>query len=397
MITTRREFLKSCTTSAAAVSIGMALPPFIEASPLQSSSDAKPLAKKVFLKRLDSAREKMKQEKFNCSIVTPGNNLYYLTGVRTWRSERLIALILPSDKDAIVVCPAFEEERIRSLSVIDDIRTWEEYENPYSLVENALREIGAIKGVIGVGPRMWYNTYDNLTKVAPDAKFRNGEIIVGNMRLIKSTHEINFLREAVAITERRIKNGFETITAGITEREFSRQIGGGLVQFGPTAAIPHAPAGDRKLMKDDVILVDTGDRVHGYTSDISRTVVFGKASNKIEKVWNIVRRAQTAGINAAKPGVTAESVDMAARRVIEDSGYGKYFTHRLGHGIGLDGHEEPYLVRGSNLVLKPGMACTIEPGIYLPGEFGVRLEDDVVITENGCEVMSHRPERLETI
>jgi Xaa-Pro dipeptidase len=226
--------------------------------------------------------------------------------------------------------------------------------------------------------------------------------------MIKSTEEQAFLREAgrrtslaIAATHKRLSRGMtESEVANILEQEFLRLgvHGDGLVQFGPSSALPHGGPGDRRLAAGNVVLIDAGCRVRGYTSDVTRTVSFGTPSDEVRKVYAVVERAQLAGIEAVKAGTAAETVDRAARRVIEDAGYGAFFTHRLGHGLGMDGHEPPYLVRGNAAPLIPGNTVTIEPGVYLPGKFGVRIEDDYATLESAPpSSLSVRPGDLEIL
>jgi Xaa-Pro dipeptidase len=238
-------------------------------------------------------------------------------------------------------------------------------------------------------------------------KFVNGDVICNAQRMIKSEKEIALLRLSNDVTEACIRQTWTQMKAGMQEQDVARLLrqnyaalglsGGGLIQFAQSSAIPHGGASPRTLQPNDIVLMDCGTRVQSYTSDVTRTTVFGKPTPRHEEIWRLVHQAQSAGITAAKPGVTCESVDAAARRVIEEAGYGRNFVHRLGHGIGLEGHEAPYFAGNNKTILQPGMTFTVEPGIYIQGEFGVRLEDDIVITENGCELLTVRMEGIEPI
>jgi len=235
---------------------------------------------------------------------------------------------------------------------------------------------------------------------------RDGTAVTERLRIIKSPEEIALIRQAIAATEASIAATFSQLAVGMTERDVSALLtremasrgspGGGLVQFGPSSALPHGGPSAGQLARETVVLIDAGSRVEGYTSDITRTIWFGDApSDEFKKVYNIVHDAQTAVIENAKPGVwQCQQVDRAARKVITDAGYGQYFTHRLGHGMGMDGHEPPYMVEGNTLLLEPGIVFTDEPGIYQLGKFGVRIEDDCMMTPTGVEVLSHRPAKL---
>ena len=206
------------------------------------------------------------------------------------------------------------------------------------------------------------------------------------------------MRRAITTGVARFERAFARLAPGVTEKEISSAFGGeNVVQFGPSAAIPHGAATDRRLERDQAVLIDAWDNPEGYFYDITRSTWFGKPTDDYRRVWEIVHEAQAAAIERAAPGVACREVDRAARAVIEKAGYGEYFTHRLGHGLGIDVHEAPYMVEGNDIALEPGMTFTSEPGIYLPGRFGVRIEDDVVVTQTGAESLSPRVERLEPI
>ncbi len=368
-----------------------------------------PLGREHFLSRIERARRLMAEKRISALILTPGSNLHYLSAIRIAPSERLVALVLPRQGrgEPVLICPSFEEDRIRRQAFVSEIRGWREEEDPYVLLARTMREVRARLGTIAVEPTASFDTYLNLRRALPGARLVSAAGILEPLRIIKSPEEVELIEAAVKGTERVIEALFLTLYPGITERELANDIssemrrlgegGGGIVQFGPSSALPHAAPGDRRLAVGQVVLVDIGMRIEGYVSDITRTAVYKRPNPVLEKIFNIVLSAQRAGIQAARPGATCESVDLAARKVIEDAGYGDYFTHRLGHGLGLDGHEKPYLVRGNKTELQPGMTLTIEPGIYVPGEFGVRIEDDVVITEEGCRLLSSQQTSLRVL
>jgi Xaa-Pro dipeptidase len=367
-----------------------------------------PLSKDVFTKRQTAAQKIMAEARLSCLFLTPSNNLYYLSGIRVGHSERLIALVLPRQGDPVLICPYFEEERLRKLGAVGDVQTWQEDEDPYRLVKNILIKLKVQNKRIGLESTADFDTSLNLKRVVPGASLLSGSAVLDTMRMIKSEQEVEFITKAAQGTEQAINRMFLTLVPGLTERDVANELsmemkrlggesGGGIVQFGPASAMPHAAPGNTPLEIGHVVLADVGMRIQGYTSDITRTAVFKRADADVEKIYDIVLKAQRAGQAAAQPGVTCESVDQAARRVIDDAGYGQYFTHRLGHGIGLDGHEKPYLVKGNKIKLQPGMTVTIEPGIYLPGKFGVRIEDDFVITEDGCKPLSTMENTLRII
>jgi len=360
------------------------------------------LGPQVFAQRIARAQDELKSRKLDLLVVEPSTNFQYFTGYNPGRSERLILLMIPASRAPVIVCPSFEVERIKRNTVISDARGWEEHENPWTLVGRAVGP----SGVMGIEPTTSYQSYRRLARTLPGWRFEDGALVTERLRIIKSPEEIALIRQAIAATEASIAATFSQLAVGMTERDvaqlLSREMtsrgspGGGLVQFGPSSALPHGGPSAGQLTRETVVLIDAGSRVEGYTSDITRTIWFGDApSDEFKKVYNIVHDAQTAAIENAKPGVTqCQQVDRAARKVITDAGYGQYFTHRLGHGMGMDGHEPPYMVEGNTTVLEPGIVFTDEPGIYQLGKFGVRIEDDCMMTPSGVEVLSHRAAKL---
>src|SRR5437764_2694976 len=365
------------------------------------------LAPEVFARRIERAQAELKNRKLDFLIATPGTNYEYFTGYNPGRSERLIAVVVPATGKTVVVCPAFEVERIKQRGAIADARGWQEQANPYQLVKNVVRELKPRgNGVIALESTTSYDVYVALADQLSGWKFVNAAPVTERLRIIKAPEEVALIRRAIEITEAAIAATFTQVAIGMSERDvaqlLSREMqqrgapGGGLVQFGPSSALPHGgPAGPR-LERETVVLIDCGCRVTGYESDITRTIWSGDSpSDELKKVFNLVHDAQTAAIELGRPLYTpCQEMDRAARKVIADGGYGPSFTHRLGHGLGMDGHEVPYLVEGNETRLEPGMVFTIEPGIYQLGKFGVRIEDDCLMTDKGVEVLSHRPAKL---
>src|SRR6266566_3330897 len=366
------------------------------------------LSPEALARRIARAQAELKTRKWDLLIATPGTTYRYFTGYNPGRSERLIALILPAIGDAAIVCPSFEVERIRRHTAIPEVAGWEEQSSPYRVVQ---RVVSARKprapGTIALESSTAFDTYLGLKDALGTWKFADAAPVTERLRIVKFPEEIQLIRRAIAITEDAIAATFAQLAvgasehdvAGVLEREMERrggEGGGGLVQFGPSSALPHGGPAGATLERDTVVLIDCGCRVAGYTSDITRTIWFGDhLSEEFRQVFNLVHDAQTAAMQFGRPLRTqCQEMDRAARKVIADGGHGSEFTHRLGHGIGLDGHEPPYLVEGNEVRLEPGMVFTIEPGIYQTGKFGVRIEDDCVMTENGVEVMSHRPSKL---
>ncbi|MEP6993518.1 MAG: Xaa-Pro peptidase family protein [Acidobacteriota bacterium] len=393
---TRRHWMAATGAATAAA--------FLPSHPLAAAPNEPPLPAalppEVFRDRQARLRAAAKAQGFDALLVTPSTNLAYTANISMGRSERLTALLLFSDGPAALLTPSFEEDNVRRGAVVDDVATWKEDEDP---IARAAKMLARAK-TIGVEGSTAYGTLARLLAAAP-AQAQDAGSLFDALRMIKSAQEQAFLKEAarrtslaIAATHKRLSRGMtESEVANVLEQEFQRLgvHGDGLVQFGPSSALPHGGPGDRRLAVGDVVLIDSGCRVRGYTSDVTRTVSFGAPSDEVRKVYAVVNRAQMAGIDALRAGVPAQDVDRAARRVIEDAGYGAFFTHRLGHGLGMDGHEPPYLVRGNTASLFPGNTVTIEPGIYLPGKFGVRIEDDYGALESAPPTsLSVRPGEL---
>jgi len=377
--------------------------------PAQSARAAKqapplppPLKPEVFRERQSRLRAAARARSLDAIVVTPCANLTYAANLSIGRSERLTALLLLTDGPTILVTPSFEEANHRRDAVVDDVKTWQEDQDPIAL---AARELSG-KKAIGIEGSTPYSTAV-LLAAATGAKPEDATPLFEPLRRIKSPEEQTFITEAARLTNLAISATHKRLRRGMAEGDVERILedeygklglhGGGLVQFGPSAAFPHGAPGGRTLSKGDVVLIDSGCKVHGYTSDVTRTVCFGEPSDELRKVYRTVQNAQSAGVEALKAGRSGEEVDRAARRVIEEAGYGEFFTHRLGHGLGLDGHEPPYLVHGNATPLEVGNTVTIEPGIYLPGKFGVRIEDDYAVTTGIPGSLSVRPLELEVI
>jgi len=411
----RREFLAAGAAVIADWRLRTAdsLPPNPQSAIHNPQSAQEPtLSPEVFARRRERAQAELRTRRLDVLIATPGTNYEYLTGDNPGRSERLIACLLPVTGAPVVVCPAFEVERVTRHGTITDVRGWEEQENPYKLVNGALRALRRQgNGTIALESTTAYTVYQQLAEQLGGWKFVDAAPVTERLRIIKASEEVALIRRAIEITEAAIAATFARLAAGLTEREvaqlLSREMeqrgapGGGLVQFGPSSALPHGgpggpggPAGPR-LERETVVLIDAGCRVGGYNSDVTRTIWFGDdPSPEFKKVFNLVHEAQTAALRLGRPLFTqCQELDRAARNVIADAGYGANFTHRLGHGLGMDGHEVPYLVEGSETRLEPGMVFTIEPGIYQLGKFGVRIEDDCLMAETGIELLSHRATR----
>jgi Xaa-Pro dipeptidase len=359
-----------------------------------------PLPASTYRRRLERARDLMSVYGFSALFAEPSTSFAYLLGAGFGRSERLIALVAPAAGEPLIIAPQFEVERVdRTVHTVDSIRGWEEQQDPFNVLAVALGD--QKPGRIGVEPSARYGMVQRLKAALPDWEVADGDPVFRQLRIIKSEEELLLIRRAISITEISIAATQAALEPGLTDREvaaiLSEQMaqrgarGGGLVQFGPTSALPHGGTEGRRLERGMVVLIDAGCRVHGYTSDITRTIFFGDdPSPQFTEVFNTVWSAQTAAFEAGRPGMEFQQLDRIARQVITEAGYGEYFTHRLGHGMGMDGHEPPYLVEGNTRKLEPGNVFTIEPGIYMLGKWGVRIEDDFVVRENAIEALSSR-------
>jgi len=406
---TRREFLKDAgVASATSILAGKGLTEannsagqfttFSSLMPL--SSRATPISNDEFRARLARAQQLMSDvsPRFDALFVAPGTSLYYFTGIRWWPSERLLALILPRTGDPLFVCPAFEEGRLREqLRFPAEVRVWQEDESPTKLAAQALGDRSLRAGRFAIDETTFFTFFDHFRAAAPSFECASADPVTIGCRAVKSAHELELMRLACEATCDVFRAVFASLRAGMTQSEVGALVeagfskmklrGDALVLFGASAALPHGTIKPQSLKEGDVVLIDGGCKLEGYSSDITRTAVFGKPSEKMLRAYDLVRGAQNAALDAARKEKLCGSVDEAARAVITSGGFGpdyKFFTHRLGHGIGLDGHEHPYLVRGSKTVLAPGMTFSNEPGIYIPGEFGIRCEDDMVITNDGA-------------
>jgi Xaa-Pro dipeptidase len=326
--------------------------------------------------------------------------MFYFTGVHWGNSERTFAVVIPAKGELAWVTPAFEEQRARELiKFSNDVRVWQEDESPYAVIAKILRDRGAGTGTVGIEERLRFFIYDGVRQELPQVKFVSATPVTAGCRMIKSPAEIALLQRANDITLQAIGAAFKAMKPGMTNRELganvaeaTRRLGGNadgaLVIFGKYSAFPHGSIQPQALKEGDIVLVDAGCTVDGYTSDITRTTVFGKPTQRQRDVWEIEKRAQTAALNAAQVGATCESVDAAARKVITAAGFGPDYKvpglpHRTGHGIGLDGHEWTNFVKGNKTKIAPGMCFSDEPTIAIYGEFGIRLEDCLHITEKG--------------
>jgi Xaa-Pro aminopeptidase len=371
---------------------------------------AQPPGPEDFTCRVERLREQMARAQVGGAFLTPSPNLTYFTGYEAVQTDRLLALLVPLEGPSGLVVPSFEAPQFAGLPGSHEILAWQEHEDPHAL---GLRFFEGNTGkwpCIALEPSMAFETAWRLMECGIGRfTLEPGTALYEAFRRRKEPLELQIMAAAAGMTHATLEKTWSRVEAGMSELEIASLLksefdrvnpggtGWGLVQIGPSSALPHGAPGERRLEEGDVLLIDCGTPLHGYNSDITRTVVYGKAAERFRRIYEIVFQAQEAGIETLAPGVPCEEADRAARRVIEKAGFGAYFNHRLGHGIGLRGHESPYLVEGNQTTLVDGDAVTVEPGIYIPGEFGVRIEDVYTVTRDGRAVVGDRPTGLREI
>src|SRR5512145_990094 len=363
--------------------------------------------------RFDKLNASLRASGLDAVILNPGPTLTHLTGLHFHLMERPVVLLFAKDQDPAIILPELELQKVASLPY--ELQVFAYPENPAewnAAFNRAVRSLRLDGKRIGVEPRQLRLLEFRYVKAgAPEADYPDASDVLSGLRLRKDQAEIEAMRRAVKIAQDALEATIPLIRVGMTEKELSAELVvqllkkgsdselpfAPIVSGGPNAANPHASPSDRKLQVGDLLVVDWGAASNGYISDLTRTFAVGEVDEEYVKIHKIVQEANAAGRAAAKPGSPCADVDKAARDVIEKAGYGQYFTHRTGHGIGMEGHEEPYM-RGDNMqLLEPGMAYTVEPGIYLPGRNGVRIEDNVVITETGADVLSDMPREIRVV
>ncbi len=368
--------------------------------PRSPERNIEPITLNEWESRILKARQHMEHDRLDAIILEPGSNLYYFTGVRWDLSDRLMVAIIPAQGPLAYVCPGFEEGRLREKLLLgDDVRVWQEHENPYSVIADVLRDRGVERGCIGVEDALRFSVYDGIRTAAPQATLSAASRVTIGCRSTKSDAELALMQHAFDLTIEAFKACVSQLREGMSREEFidnsvsaHRALGvaGSIdVQFGLATSFPHGSKESTGLRENDVVLMDGGCTVEGYHSDMTRTIVFGEPTKRQREIWSLEQEAQAAAFRAAKLGVPIESVDAAARKVIVDAGLGPEYKvpglpHRTGHGIGLDMHEAPYVVRGNETRLEPGMCFSNEPMIVIPGQFGIRLEDCLYMTNSGA-------------
>jgi Xaa-Pro dipeptidase len=394
------------------------LPPSVAAL-TSMRNRARPITADERRARIERAKQLMAAQKIDAIILAGGTSLNYFTGIRWGHSERLTAVIIPKVGNPYIVTPAFEEDRTREQLAAGpmahtDVAIWQEDESPFERVAQGLKDRGIATGRLGVEETAKFVFADSIADAAPGLHITSATPVTAGCRMIKDAHEIELIGVACEATLKCYEAVYKALQPGMTQNAVSGLIGAAYgrlgfpgfasVQVGEYTALPHGSITPQTIREGTIIMIDDGCTVEGYQSDITRTFVLGKATDKMKKVFDLVHQAQTAALKAARPGVPLDAIDAAARKVIVDNGYGpgfKFFSHRVGHGMGMDGHEWPYLVKNNMfgweraLTLQPGMVFSDEPGIYIKGEFGVRLEDDMHITANGAELFTPQSPSIE--
>jgi len=363
--------------------------------------------------RIEKAQQLMQSQSLDAIVMEGTASGYYFTGMEWWQSERTFVIIIPAKGSIAYVCPKFEEDRARELIIPElgsEIRCWEEHESPYEVIAGLLRDSGSTHRRIGLEERLRFFIANGIRSAAPEFEIADATPITAGCRMIKTTHELALMQRANDVTIEAYKAAFATIRPGMSQKELGNNIsaafsrlgfsGGASVQIGKYSALPHGSITPQTINAGDIVMVDGGTSCEKYESDITRTVVAGKPSKRQTEIWNLEKKAQDAAFNAIKIGASCESVDAAARAVIEAAGFEKNYKlpglpHRTGHGIGLEGHEWTNFVKGNKTLIQPGMCFSDEPTISIPGEFGIRLEDCLYIGEDGPHFFSKQSISIE--
>ena len=418
MCTDRRDFLRLSAGVAGATLLGSSLVQAQQGSqpePIRRlrrmTDNLVPITTQERNGRIEKAQKLMRDQRIDAIYIEPGSSMFYYTGMRWGTSERMFAMVIPARGEIAWVCPKFEEERARELiNTGKDIRTWEEDESPYKRVAEILKDRGVRTGTVGIEERVRFFLYDGIRQAAPAVKFVSATPITAGGRMFKSPAELALMQIANDITIAAYKATRDSMTKGMTQGDFAGNCtaafralgtsGGIFVSFGKYTAFPHGSSTPQRLQEGDVVLMDGGCSIEGYESDITRTFVFGKPTDRQRNIWDLEKKAQDAAFAAAKVGAPCETVDAAARKVITDAGFGPDYKvpglpHRTGHGIGLDGHEWTNFVRGNKTPIQPGMCFSDEPTIVIYGEFGISLEDCLYITPDGPKFFTKQSESID--
>jgi Xaa-Pro dipeptidase len=417
----RRRFLETAALGSAALATGcsgeppapaVAAPPAVGSVPaaIQAlapmTSGVVPITNDERKARIAKAQQLMSDAKLDAIFMEGTTSCFYYTGMHWGQSERTFGVVIPRQGDLAYVCPGFEEDRARELinaTFGSEVRVWQEDESPYAVIAGIVKDRGMTHHRIGMEERVRFFIADGVRRAAPGVEVTDAVPVTAGCRMIKSKAEIALLQRANDVTLTAYKAGLATMREGMPQGELADNIVAGFkalgysgdvsVQFGKWTALPHGSSTPQTLKTGDVVMIDDGVRCEGYQADITRTVVFGAPTQRQRDMWDLEKRAQAAAFAAIKIGAPCESVDAAARKVLVDAGFGPGYKvpglpHRTGHGIGLDGHEWTYFVKGNTTPIQVGMCFSDEPTIAIPGEFGIRLEDCLYIGEDGPHFFS---------
>ena len=421
MTISKRQFLK--TASAAIATLPLVGQAFASESETKTKAKThvlkdltagiQPISASERRERIIKAQSLMQQNNIHAMLLEPGPAMDYFTGIQWWRSERLTAVVIPQEGDIAVVCPFFEEPSIReSLQVGEDVRVWQEHESPFQRVKEILNDRKISSGSLAFESSVRYFVQQGVMSLLPNMADISADPITLGCRMYKSHHELTLMHKANEITLSAYAHVWSKLELGMSQSELKQlmsntqaALGGkgiwNMALFNEASAYPHGTKQTQTIREGSIVLMDCGCSVEGYQSDISRTFVFGEANKKQRRVWDTVREGQNVAFAAANLGVAAGKVDDAVRAYYIKQGFGPDYklpglSHRTGHGIGMQGHEPVNFVRGEQQVLKAGMCFSNEPGIYIPGEFGVRLEDCVYMNNEGVQWFTTPPESLDS-
>lgn len=413
----KRDFLKFSGLGMAAVATPFTLQAQDKEFPTSSrladiTGSVTPISADERANRVAKAQALMKEHGISALVIEPGAAMDYFSGIQWWRSERLTALVIPQQGAVTVVTPFFEKPSVQeSLQIDGDIQVWQEHESPYELVVKVLKKQGISQGTIGFESTVRYFVLHGIMQAGSKLTHVSADPVTLGCRMMKTAHELTLMHKANEVTLRAYQHVYTELKEGMTQADVKalmhdaqQRLGGSdtwcLALFNEASAYPHGTRQQQTIKPGSVVLLDSGCSVHGYQSDISRTFVFGTPTDKQRDIWNLVRKGQDIAFNAATLGASAGSVDDAVRKHYRAQGYGPDYqlpglSHRTGHGIGMEGHESVNFVRGESTPLQPGMCFSNEPGIYIPGEFGVRLEDCLYMGEQGPHWFTEPPASLE--
>lgn len=356
---------------------------------------------------IEKAVALLKEKEVKALILSPSANMNYLTGFNTFPGERLLVNILTDASENIFIVPKLYESEVRERAQFDQIYSWDDKQNPVDLIREIANKHNLRDCSIAIEETMWFNAFHQIFSTLKGINYIHAGEIIGELRQSKTGTEADKMRNASHSADKALENILPNIKPGLTELEVKNMLEAEMKRLGtsgpafpliigsgPNSALCHYATGERVLKEGDALVMDFGCLLDNYCSDMTRTIFIGEASDKFKSVYAILKKAQQLAIDKVKPGVKASEIDYAARKYITEKGYGEYFIHRTGHGIGLEVHEMPYITETSEVILKPGMVFSIEPGIYLEGEFGIRIEDLVLVTEDGVEVLNRFSKEL---